>query len=120
MNHKELVDLAALLEISDDYEEPVHIHHRVAKRLGICGVVVAPDEIRGALIDLLGSGLAKAYWLGGPGPVEELSGLPALDRFQDYYFWITDEGKRALAVRRRQWPLDEEDEILPGWSPPSE
>jgi hypothetical protein len=119
MNRTELVRLGVLLEISDDYEEPQHIHDRLVDRLGVCKVAVTLEDIRRSLIDLVESGFAKAYRL-GPGDGYEVQGLPPLDRFQDHYFRITDEGKRILANWRTEWPLDEEDELLPGWPPPAE
>jgi hypothetical protein len=119
MNHTELVRLGVLLEISDDYEEPKHIHLRLVDRLGVCKVAVTSEDIRRSLIDLIESGFAKAYWLGADSD-EEVQGLPPLDRFQDFFFRITDEGECVLEVWRKDWPLDEEDELLPGWSPPAE
>ncbi len=118
MDRKDLVSLAVLLEISDDYEEPSHIYDRVAERLGICQVGVNPDDVKKSLVALIESGLAKGYWLRGTGPVTDVQGVPPLGSFQDYHFWITDEGRRALTKRRHEWPLDDEDRLTAGWSPP--
>jgi hypothetical protein len=120
MNREQLVQLAVLMNIADDYEELAHIHGRVSEDLEICGVAIAQEETRRALTGLVESGLAKAWWLCGPGPAEAIEGLPAPVRFQDYYFWITDGGKQALASWRLEWPLDDEGELMPGWSPPNE
>jgi len=119
MNRSDLIRLAVLLEISDDYEEPVHVHHNVSERLKVCGIATEPEDVHRALTDLVQSGLARAYWL-GPGPEQEVHGLPPPDRFEKYYFLITDEGHRTLAIWRKEWPLDDEDELLPTWSPISD
>jgi hypothetical protein len=119
MERKNLFRLAVLLEISDDYEEPTHIYRMVAQRLGICEIVVNPEEVQASLIGLVELGLARAHRITGIGPVEDIQGVPAIHHLQDLYFWITDEGRAALAVWRHEWPLDDEDELLPGWSPPS-
>jgi hypothetical protein len=118
MNRTELIRLGVLLEISDDYEEPAHVHQNLVERLKVCGLAVTSEDIRMSLIDLIQSGLATAYWLGTDSD-EEVQGLPPLDRFQDFFFRITDEGNRVLEIWRKEWPLDEEDELLPGWSPPA-
>ena len=128
MNRQELVRFFVLREVSDDYEEPKHIGANVASRAGICGLAVSAEDIREGLIALVQSGLAKAYLLSGREPfVTEIEGLPPSDSFlpssndfPDYYFLITDKGREALSAWADQWPLDEEDELLPGWSPPSE
>jgi hypothetical protein len=121
MNRKELIRLAVLGEISDDYEEPTHVFRCVEERLRTCGVGVTPDDLRGSLVDLIESGLAKAYWLWGSGhDAKEVQGVPAANHFQEHYFLITDEGKRALDIWRIEWPFDEEGDLIAGWSPPSE
>src|SRR5580658_9829593 len=103
MNRVVLIRLGVLLEISDDYEEPTHVHGRLTERLGICNVLVAPEDVQRSLIELVEGGLAKAYWLGADSD-EEVQGLPPLDHFQDYYFLITDEGLSTLVVWRKDWP----------------
>jgi hypothetical protein len=119
MNRKDLIRLAVLLEISDDYEQPAHVYVRVTERLRACEVLVNPEDIGVSLRDLVESGLARAYRISGLGPVEDIEGMPAIDHLQDYYFWITDKGRLTLTSWRHEWPLDEEDQLIPGWSPPS-
>jgi hypothetical protein len=119
MTREELVRLAVLMNIADDYEEPVHIYQCVAEGLGPCGLTVAPEETQEALIDLTGSGLAKAYRLSGREPfAEELPGLPPFDGSHDYYFWITEDGLRSFAISRalEDWPLDDEHAVKRGWA----
>jgi hypothetical protein len=115
MTRAELVRLAVLLNISDDYEEPVHVYEVVAYELGLCGLSLVPEETQKALIELTESGLAKAYYL-GPGPGEELQGIPPFDGSHSYYFLITDDGFQTLAAWRKDWPFDDEGELIPGWS----
>lgn len=120
MTREELVRLAVLMSIADDYEEPVHVYLGVAEDLGPCGLWVAPEETQQALTELTQSGLAKAYKLSPP--QQELDGVPPFDGSYDYYFWITEDGLRSLAIGRARddWPLDDEGELIPGWPGVSE
>jgi hypothetical protein len=115
--HK-LIGSFVLAEISDDYEEPEHVYENVAERARICGMSVQQLEIRTMLLELVQMGLAKTYILSTREPAIEVQGPPSLDNIHDFYFWITEEGKTALSSLRRCWPLDDEDSLLPGWSPP--
>ncbi len=64
----------------------------VAEELGLCGLAVVPEETQKALVELMESGLAKAYRLSSREPfAQELKGLPPFDGSRDYYFWITEE-----------------------------
>ena len=104
------------MNIADLYEEPVHVYDCVAEDLGLCGFAVAPEETQDALIKLTESGLAKAYRLSAREPfAEELQGLPPFDGSYDYYFLITEDGLRILAEWRKDWPFDDEGELIPGW-----
>jgi hypothetical protein len=98
MTREELVRLAVLMTIADDYEQPVHVYQCVAGDLGPCGLWVAPEETQTALIEITESGLAKAYRLSPP--AEELQGVPPFDGSHDYYFLITEDGLRSLAIGR--------------------
>lgn len=121
MTREELVRLAVLMNIADACEEPVCIYQRVAGDLGPCGLWVAPEETQDALIKLTESGLAKAYRMSGAFTrepfAEELQGLPPFDGSFDYTFWITGDGLRSLAAgrERKDWPLDDCCEVIPGW-----
>ena len=117
MTREELVRLDVLMTIADDYEEPVHVWQCVTEDLGPCGFRVAPEEAQQALIELTESGLAKAYHLSGRAPfAEELQGIPPFDGSHDYYFLITEDGLQALAVWRKDWPLDDEGDFISGWA----
>jgi hypothetical protein len=121
MKRRELVRFFVLMEIAEDYEEPQHIEHNVAERAKICGIPFNPEDVRTSLVELVESGLAKAYKLSTREPfVERIEGLPAPDAFEEYYFWITPYGKDSLACWRHEWPFDDEGEVLPGWSLPAE
>jgi hypothetical protein len=119
MTHHDLVHQFVLAEISDDYEEPEHITENVLERARICGMLLEPQDVCKTLIDLTESGLAKAYSL-SVHPPAEVRGAPPMDQLQDYYFLITPKGEKILLSKRDQWPLDEEDCLRPGWSPPAE
>ena len=84
MTRNELVRLAVLMNIADDYEEPVHVYQCVVADLGPCGLWVAPEETQQALTELTQSGLAKAYKLSPP--QEEFDGVPPFDGSSDYFF----------------------------------
>jgi hypothetical protein len=115
MTREELLRLSVLMSIADDYEEPVHVYGCVEGDFGLCGLPVSPGDTQKALIELTESGLAKAYYL-GPGPVKELEGIPPFDGSGSYYFLITDDGRRSLAEWRKDWPFDDEGELIPGWA----
>jgi hypothetical protein len=117
MTRQELVRLAVLMNIADACEEPVHVYQRVAEDLEPCGLWVAPEETQGALIELIESGLAKAYRMSAEPFPEELQGVPPFDGSHDYYFWITEDGLRSLASGRARddWPLDDLHDVIPGW-----
>jgi hypothetical protein len=118
MTRQELVRLAVLMNIADSYEEPVYIYDCVAEALEPCGLAIAPEETQQALLELTESGLAKAYRLSAREPFkEELQGLPPFDGSYDYYFWITEDGLRGLAIgrAREDWPLDDVHDVIPGW-----
>ena len=110
----ELLRSFVLSEISDDYEEPEHIHENVCKRAELCGMSVHPEDVARVLIDLVNIGDAKAYWLWVDPPREVHEALSIANAY-DYYFLITDKGKESLV--RAEWPLDEEDRVLPGRLP---
>lgn len=112
MTRKDLIRLIALLEIADDYEEPKHVYDRVIGRLAACNLTVSPEDVRTSLIELIKLGFAKAHWL-GPGPQRELEGVPSRDDFEEYFFFITDEGERIVPVWRKQWPFDDVGDLLP-------
>jgi hypothetical protein len=75
---------------------------------------VHPEDVARVLIDLVNIGDAKAYWLWVDPPREVHEALSIANAY-DYYFLITDKGKESLV--RAEWPLDEEDRVLPGRLP---
>lgn len=116
MRYRSLLRLLVLAEVSDDYEEVDHIFENVSARARLCQVAVQVDDVCATLADLVGLDLARAYRLSTTSPAVEVS-IP-LDRKQlkNYYFWITEKGKEWLHSSRDQWPFDEEDSLVPGWS----
>ena len=55
----ELIRILALNELSDDYEEPVHVTERVVAIGRSYGFPVETSEVTRALLDLVGLGWAK-------------------------------------------------------------
>ena len=118
MTRNELIRLLVLNEIADDYEEPEYIHGRLAGLGPHCGLPIELPDVRQALLDLVGLGCAKAYNL-WRNPAEGLRGVPPLERVDEYYYWITDQG-RVVHSSFNSWPFDEEGKIRPGWCAPTE
>lgn len=116
MTRQELIRLLVLAEISDDYEEPCHILERVARSARICGASASVEDVRSALLGLITSGLARAYWLSPREDASEFNGIPPAQKFSEYYYYITPKGKHALAASRSKWPFDPEGSLLPGWT----
>jgi len=120
MSQHDLIRLLVLVEISDDYEEPEHVYENVAKRARLCGMVIQFVDVRTALMELVGSGLAKAYRLSTTAQAMEIQGFPPVDQVHEYYFWITEKGKGIVdSTRGDSWPFDDEGDLRPDWSPPS-
>lgn len=108
MNRDELVRSLVLAEISDDYEEPTHVHGNVVRRAGACGVRIDYSEVERILQDLVQLGLAKAYVLSTTGPASEVPAPIPSGRVADLYYWATSAGLDALASSRPSWPVDED------------
>lgn len=121
MKEHDFVRLLVLVQISDDYEEPEHIYENVAGKAMLCGITVQPADIGKVLVDLVESGLAKAYRLSTTEPAIEIEGAPPVDQVQGYYFLITERGKEVIdSSRDERWPFDDEGALRPGWCPPRE
>jgi hypothetical protein len=116
VKRQDLLRSLVLSEISDDYEEPGHVYENVSRRAELCGMTVLPDDVGSVLIDLTNAGDAKAYWL-WVDPPREIQEVLSLAHIHGYYFLITDKGKGSLLSGRHEWPLDEEDCVLPGRLP---
>jgi hypothetical protein len=110
--------MLVLNEIADDYEEPVHVREQLASVAERCGMVIEPVDVRHALIDLVELGWAKAYRLSPRDPVEEVQGAPAIERAEDYYYWITEKG-REVQGSFNGWPFDDDGNMIPNWCPPT-
>jgi len=119
VNRLETVRAFVLAEISDDFEEPEHVYENVAEISRTCGLSVDRAEVLGLLHELVELGLAKAYLLSPRDPVIEVKAPLLRDRMSELYFWITEDGVRALSTWRRDWRMSDEGVLLPDCLPPS-
>src|SRR5581483_3065358 len=87
MTHEELIRMFILDVISDDYEEIEKIEGETKKLADHAGARTNSAEIRGALIELIEMGLARAYRLSSTLPAQEVKGTPAPGEISGYYFW---------------------------------
>ena len=118
MESREIIRLLVLSEISDDFEEPKHIHERVSDRGRAAGLAIETTDVENAIVDLLRLGLAKAYRLSPSAPETEVFGVLRLEALRECYFLITERGLNTLADWRKEWwPFDDEGDFLPDWSP---
>lgn len=119
MTRVDLTRMLVLNEISDDFEEPQHIHEVLAPLAEKCQFIITQEEVKQALIHLVRSGLARAYRLSPWSEGEEIQGAPLPEQAGDYYYWITDEGRKTQGAFKG-WPFDGRGGAIPGWSPPDE
>jgi hypothetical protein len=110
--------MLALNEICDDYEEPVHVHERLAAVGREYGIEVRPTDAVRALVDLVSLEWAAAYDLTKE-PPQKLRGVPAVERAGRAYYFITQEGREAQSSFEG-WPFDQEGVPIPDWAPPTE
>jgi predicted XRE-type DNA-binding protein len=119
MKRDELTRMFVLDAIADDYENLEKINGEVKSFYGNCGLTIQPSEILGALIDLIELGLARAYWL-WQHPPREIEGVPPLDEIDNYYFWLTEEGRKVHDAVDDRWPFDKEGALRRDWMLPEE
>ncbi len=81
--------------IADDYENLEKIDTHVNRLALECGLTIHSSEVLQALIDLIATGLAKAYRLSTVVPAEEFQGVPTAAEVKDYYFWVTEKGREV-------------------------
>ena len=102
MDRTEAVRALVLNELCDDYEEPEQILKQV--RCDAIDPVLSADELRQALVSLVGTGLAKAYRSTATrNPPEEI----AWNGESGVYFYITELGRRFLAEIEGVWDKDD-------------
>jgi len=113
MNRRELVQKLVLIAISDDYENVDQcILPHVAEIGATYGLTIKRPEIVGALAELIGGGLAKAYFLPS---TEPLQSMPPLDEIEEYfktYFYITEKGMDLHLDGDTRLDLDDADKPL--------
>jgi hypothetical protein len=119
MTRLTLIRVSILLDIADDYETFSHITSAVAGLGSQCGIDVAEGEVSRTIIDLIRSGLVRAYQLSPVSPAKPiaLSELPEFDD-ESLYFYITEKGKTEIHRLRAEpdWPFDDFLHVRPGYS----
>ena len=119
MRRRQLVRMFVLDAIADDFENLEEICKSVTNLGSACGLVVECSEVLQSLVDLIESGLAKAYRLSPVEPVVRIDGVPARDVMCYLYFFVTDEGAALQRARYGDWPFDDDGSLMKDWSPPS-
>ncbi len=80
---------------------------------------VSPREIMDALTQLIRVNLVKAYKLfPTKQPPEEVSGVPAPQEIDKYYFLPTEEGAALQLTDYPDWPFDSAGAVRQDWTPP--
>jgi hypothetical protein len=117
MTRTEIIRLAVLNSICDDYENLDQIIlEDVRKDCSRIGPAVERAEVVQALADLIEDGQAKACLLSPfPPHCVEVEGMPPMEEIEkdfETYLFITDKG---MAVHMTaDWPFDSEGNLLPG------
>lgn len=109
MRRAELIRTLVLNDLADDYESLEHITAEVVRFGLTCGLQIGDAEIRATLVDLIATGLVKAYRL-SPSPVEEVPSAIAMANLRDYYYWQTPRGREIH--KSADWPFDELGRLL--------
>jgi hypothetical protein len=117
MKRTELIRLMVVNAICDDYANVDQvILPNVSKDCAKLGLTIERSEIVGALDELGGGGLAKAYLLSSSEPrTTELHGMPPLDEVEEHfttYFYITTKGMDLHLSDDTWWPFDYQGEPL--------
>lgn len=122
MTRAEFVRRLVLNSICDDFENIDQVILRDVSATGAtCGMTIDRSEVVQTLESLIQDGLAKAYTL--PGPTDdpfsgELVGMPSVDQVEEYfrtYFYVTNKGREFYLSDDTWWPLDDDDNLKPGW-----
>jgi hypothetical protein len=114
MNRCELIRRFVLNEIADDYEELGKLYAEVADLGTRSGLPIEKFEILQELILLIESGLASAFILTTV-PVQQIQGVPPLDKVEDYYFLVTDKGMELQLSDDSWWPFDDDFQLRKDW-----
>lgn len=117
MDRLELLRGFVLEVVADDYEDLEKIYAEVSGLGSRCGVSIPHSEILQAVIDLIETGLAKAYDLRGS-RAEEIQGATETFELHHPYFLITPKG-RGVHSNGDWWPFDEEGSVRNDWVAPN-
>jgi hypothetical protein len=124
MLRADLIRTLVLNEVGDDYENFYQIKTEVMKVGTSSGLGIEPAEIAAALVDLLATGMVRAYRL-YPSPIEEVPNSVAIARLpvdaltvlkysdqktSDYYYLQTPKGREFH--QGAAWPFDEDGRLL--------
>lgn len=118
MNRRELARMFVLDVIADDYENLEKICMEATGLSVRAGLSIMRSEILQALVDLIKADLAKAYRLTTIPTAEEIQGVPPLEKFGDYYFWVTSKGRNIQVSDYPGWPFDENGLLRTDWVAP--
>lgn len=105
MSREELITAMVMDAIADDYEDFEMVVTEVTRWAAERGIPASQNEIAAGLTILIQAGLAKAYLLSAK-PTDWAHEVPEAEWRAalthpaaaeiPYYFYLTDEGKRAL------------------------
>lgn len=89
-----------LRAISDDYENMQSILRHLDRLPGQAMSPTTPDEVSGALADLIACGLAQAYLLSPQPPHAQEADFDS-SRIDQLWFYVTAEGKKLVQNMNR-------------------
>ena len=106
MEGPDILKVLVLSEVSDDYEEIEHILFQLTPLADKFDLTIRLIEVRQALIELIETGLVKAYQLSpGHRSAEEIQGIPP-ENIDGIYYLVTDSGKLKLNAWSRLPPFE--------------
>lgn len=114
----ELRRMFILNVVCDDYENLEMIRSEVDKMAPACGLPVTDKLISAELCRLIQDGLVSAYLLSSTDPVEALDGVPPDSELDEYYYFVTKEGRALQLADFPDWPFEEELNLKRDWTPP--
>jgi hypothetical protein len=119
MDRNDTVRMFILDVIADDYENLEKIRREVTALGARSGLTIHSSEIVRVLMEIIRTGLVRAYRLSPTQPTREVEGVPPQEEAEDLYYWLTDEGKKIQTSNYKNWPFDHAGNPRPDWYPPS-